>query len=140
MVVGPSGKRITKASRRCTKCGVSTQQVCYGIRYEKPDPASESYAKHMFLTCETCGELSEELREIPELTEQLMLINRLLKIGEDYDVKSVSIQSDTRGITVRAEFPDYDYGGGSTIWCANTQFTTYQRTIVVCMGNARASI
>jgi len=95
MVVGPSGKRVSiRVCQKCRKCGISTEHVCYGIRYEKRDRASESYLKHMFWACGRCGESSEEVKEVPEPTERLMLIKRLLKVGEDYDVKSVSIQSD----------------------------------------------
>jgi len=62
----------------------------------------------MFWACERCGESSEELKEVPEPTERLMLIKRLLKVGEDYDVKSVSIQSDGNRVILAVEFPDYD--------------------------------
>jgi len=109
MVVGSSGKRMNiRAFRRCLKCGISTEHVCYGSQYKKPEPASESYLKHMFWACERCGESSEELKEVPEPTERLMLIKRLLKVGEDYDVKSVSIQSDGNRVILTVEFPDYD--------------------------------
>jgi len=109
MTVGPSGKHMTiRALRPCAKCKSSTQHLCYGIRYEKPEPTTESYVKHMFWTCQTCGEPSEELREVPEPTERTMLTQRLLRVGEDYDVKSVSIQSEANAVTLRIEFPDYD--------------------------------
>jgi len=109
MVVGPSGKRINiRAFRKCLKCGISTEHVCYGLRYEKPDHASESYVKHMSWACERCGESYEELKEVPEPTERLMLIIRLLKVGEDYDVKNVSIQSHGNRVILTVEFPDYD--------------------------------
>ena len=109
MGVAPSGKRIgIRAFRKCLKCGTSTNNVCYGIRYEKPDPASESYLKHMFWACERCGEPSEELKEVPEPTERLMLTKRLLKVGEDYDVKSVTLQSNGKKVILTVDFPDYD--------------------------------
>ena len=103
------GRSITiRARRGCAKCRISTWHVCYGIRYEKPILTADCYLKHMFWTCEVCGETSEELKELPEPTERVMLVKRLLKVGEDYDVKSVSIHSDARTVTLRVEFPDYD--------------------------------
>jgi len=104
-----AGRDMTiRAQRECVKCHALTWQICYGIRYEKPDPAADHHLKHMFWACERCSESSEELKEIPEPTERLMLIKRLLKVGADYDVKAVSIQSDANAVTLRVEFPSYD--------------------------------
>ena len=108
MAIAP-GRTITiRDQRECVKCHALSWQICYGIRYEKPDPTADHYLKHMFWACERCGESSEEAKEVPEPTERVMLIKRLLKVGEDYDVKTVSIQSDANAVTLRIEFPNYD--------------------------------
>jgi len=62
----------------------------------------------MFWACERCGESSEELEEVPEPTERLMLTKRLLQVGEDYDVRGVSIQSNGNRVVLTVEFRDYD--------------------------------
>jgi len=42
------------------------------------------------------------------VTSSGRLLNRLLKVDEDYDVKDVSIQSDANAVTLGIEFPEYD--------------------------------
>ena len=93
MVVLPSGKRLNiRARRRCLRCGASTWHICYGIRYEKPEPKTKFYVKHLFWSCEVCGTASEETRQVEELSEQAMLVNRLLKVTEEYDLRSSTIR------------------------------------------------
>jgi len=108
MVILAGRKIPIRAQRECVTCHALTWQICYGIRYENPDPTADHYLKHMFWACERCSESSEELKDVPEPTDRLVLIKRLLKVGEDYDVKSVSIQSDANAVTLRVEFPSYD--------------------------------
>jgi len=62
----------------------------------------------MYWNCMNCGQPSEESKEVPEPTERVILVKRLLKVGEDYDVKGVKIESDANTVTVKVEFPEYD--------------------------------
>lgn len=109
MPVTPSGRKISiKAIRFCRKCGRSTHQVCHGIRYTKEKPESEVYRKECFWVCTVCLERTEESRELPEKTERLMLMERLIRLTEDYEFKNASIQSLGSKIIFTVQFPEVD--------------------------------
>lgn len=93
MVVPPSSKRLTIRNQRpCSKCGTSTWHICYGIRYEKPEPSSDFYEKHLFWSCKRCDEPSEETKQIPEPTEQTMLLTRLLRLVEENNLDGSTLE------------------------------------------------
>jgi len=109
MVVPPSSKRLTIRNQRpCSKCGTSTWHICYGIRYEKPEPSSDFYEKHLFWSCERCGEPSEETKQIPEPTEQTMLLTRLLRLVEENNLDGSTLEVKGRQVVFTASFPTYD--------------------------------
>ena len=60
--------------------------------------------KTMFWACSVCGFNSQEMKEVPERTDRIMLIERFMKIPEQYDVKGVEIESQARRIILTVEF------------------------------------
>jgi len=109
MPVTPSGRKINiSANRPCKKCGRATHQICYGIRYVKDDLEGRKYRREMFWVCTICLERNEEVKEIPEKTERLMVVERLMRLTDDYELKHASIEAQGNRLVFTIEFPEFD--------------------------------
>lgn len=71
--------------------------------YEKPQPTDGAYTKHLFWSCKACGKASVETEQIPELTEQAMLVKRLLQLIEElkFRASTLHVEGETVSFTVR---------------------------------------
>lgn len=85
-------------------------QMCAWVRYRGSDEptAPTSYLKTMQWICECCGKPEEEAKVVYEPTDKIRIINRLLRLGDDYDFIKVSLASRPNEILVRIETPDFD--------------------------------
>ncbi len=109
MPVTPSGRKINiSAKRPCKRCGRATHQICHGIRYVKEDPDGPTYRRETFWVCTVCHERIEEAKEIPEKTERLMVVERLIRLTEDYELKNAFIEAQGNRLTFSIEFPEFD--------------------------------
>jgi hypothetical protein len=78
------------------------------IRTSRSERSSDYYTKTQWWSCQICGENEEASQEIPEPTEQTMLIKRLLRLGSDYDIKSFQLEVKGSEVTAKAVFYPFD--------------------------------
>lgn len=106
-----SGKHYTmRAKRACPTCGLMTWHSCSSIRYSQPEEPTvpESLNKRMEWICETCTKVEEEIKQVYVPTDKTRIVNRLLRLGDDYDLRSVKIESSPDEIILRVKLPDFD--------------------------------
>lgn len=61
--------------------------------------------KELRWVCEVCGEPEEETKQIYESTDKLRIINRLLRLGDDYGFIKVNLSSQANEIILRIQVP-----------------------------------
>ena len=98
------------ARRLCKTCLRETWQMCVSVRYsEPPEPTvPSSLIKRMEWICDDCTNLEEEFKQVYEPTDKLRIINRLLKLPDDYDFIRVQLSSLPNEVLVSIQFPDFD--------------------------------
>jgi len=69
-------------------------------------PASN--IKELTWICDICQEVSVERKIVYEPSDRLRIINRLQRLGEDYDFIKMSVCSQPDQILVRIKVPDFD--------------------------------
>jgi hypothetical protein len=97
-----------RAKRFCEKCRSYTEQICHSIKYRKDNPDNDWYQRIRSWVCSFCSTSSDEITDLPEQTDHTMLLRRLLRLSEDYDIKAVSIESKIDRIIVTIEFPQHN--------------------------------
>jgi hypothetical protein len=84
--------------------------MCAWVKYRAPDDPTvpTSYVKMMQWICDSCGNAEEETKVVYEPTDKIRIINRLLRLGDDYDFIRVSLASRPNEILLRIQTPDFD--------------------------------
>lgn len=76
-----------------------------------PEPkVPPAYLKTIEWLCDLCDNYEAEVKEVLEVTDKAMIMNRLMRIPDDYDVLGFSITSEADGISFKIRLPDYDMG------------------------------
>lgn len=92
---------IQIAQRRiCPKCTAFTDQICHKIRYQKNDDEVGTLLKKSYWICPTCLTETEEVRIQPLPGDKIRIINRVLKMREDYSIHSMSISSQPEKLVI----------------------------------------
>ncbi len=108
-----SGKHFTLRSRRfCKNCEVEQWHFATGYKL-KPTPEPRvppAHIKELTWICELCDTIVVEAKEVVEPTDKARIFNRLLKLGDDYDVLEMQLSSHPNEIILRIRLPDYDMG------------------------------
>lgn len=99
-----------RIKRQCKSCNQETWQMCVSVRYSQPTEPTvpASLRKRLEWICETCGNMEEEVKQVYEPTDKVRIINRLLRIPEDYDFIKMRIESLPDEIVLRIKVPDFD--------------------------------
>ena len=89
-----SGKHIQiSAERYCEKCEETELQVCHKVRYKDNPEEPGTLLKKSYWICPTCLTETEEVKVQPLPTDKVRIINRLLRLQEDYSITSMTIAS-----------------------------------------------
>ena len=100
-MITSSGKHIQIIERRhCSKCNTFTDQVCHKIRYQQNDEQSGTLLKTSNWVCPVCLTDREEVKVQPLPGDKVKIINRLLKMNEDYAIRSMNISSQPERLIV----------------------------------------
>jgi hypothetical protein len=100
-MITSSGKHIQIIERRyCSKCRVFTDQVCHKIRYQQNEEQSGTLLKMSSWVCPTCLSDREEIKVQALPGDKVKIINRLLKMKEDYAIQSMNISSQPEKLVV----------------------------------------
>ena len=104
-----SGRHIQISGRRyCATCQTITDQVCHKVRYHDNNPDQEgTLLKKSYWICSVCVTESEEVKVQQLPGDKVRIINRLLKLPDDYAIRSMKIASTSERLIVEI------YVGGS---------------------------
>jgi hypothetical protein len=89
-----SGKHIQISERRyCGKCQAIELQVCHKVRCRENTEQAGTLIKMSYWICPSCLTETEDVKVQPLPTDKVRIINRLLKMQEDYAIASMTIAS-----------------------------------------------
>jgi len=103
-VLRANGRYVQILEKRCcAKCGVYTNQVCFNIKYEAKNSDPSVLIKKTVWVCPTCNIQTEETKEVPSINDRAKIIQRILRLHEDYPIESMNITSDPKRLLVEIE-------------------------------------
>jgi hypothetical protein len=89
-----SGRHIQIVEKRfCSKCNVFTDQICHKIRYQDNEAQAGTLIKKSSWVCPTCLTDTEDAKVQLLPGDKVRIINRILKMQDDYAIQSMSISS-----------------------------------------------
>jgi hypothetical protein len=89
-----SGRHIQISGRRyCQTCQTITDQVCHKVRYRENPEQDGTLLKESYWICSLCVTESEELRVQLLPGDKVKIISRLLRMQDDYAIRSMKIAS-----------------------------------------------
>jgi hypothetical protein len=107
IVITNSGKQIQIAERRyCEKCKMVFDQICHKIRYEDNPEQEGTLLKKSYWICSTCVSETEELKVQPIPGDKIRIVNRLLRMQDDYAITSMKIASQPERLVVEITVKD----------------------------------
>jgi hypothetical protein len=93
-MITSSGRHIQISEKRhCPRCGVFTDQVCHKVRYQENHNEPTTLLKKSYWICPICLTETEEAKNQPLPGDKVRIINRILRMQEDYAIRSMSISS-----------------------------------------------
>jgi hypothetical protein len=96
-----SGRHIQIVEKRfCSKCNVFTDQICHKIRYQDNEAQAGTLIKKSSWVCSTCLTDTEDVKVQPLPGDKVRIINRILKMQDDYAIQSMSISSHPEKLVV----------------------------------------
>jgi rubredoxin len=102
-----SGRHIQISEKRhCPRCGVFTEQVCHKIRYQENPEESGSLIRNSYWVCPTCLTETEEVKKQLISGDKVKIINRLLRMQEDYAIHSMAISSQPEKLVIEITIRD----------------------------------
>ena len=93
-MITTSGRHIQITEKRhCLKCGNFTEELWRKIRYQDNPEQAGTMIKKNYWVCSMCLTETEEIKnqQIPDYN--LRIINRLLRMQEDYVIQALNISS-----------------------------------------------
>ena len=102
-----SGRHIQITERRhCAKCADFTEQVCHKVRYQDNPEQAGTVLKKSYWICPTCLTETEEIKNQILPGDKVRIINRLLRMQEDYAIRSMDISSQPEKLIIEITLKD----------------------------------
>jgi len=93
-MITSSGRHIQITEKRhCQRCEVFTEHVCHKVRYQENPNEPTTLLKKSYWICPACLSETEEVKNQPLPGDKVRIINRLLRMQEDYAIHSMNISS-----------------------------------------------
>jgi len=74
-----------------------------------PEPTVPlTYTREKEWYCTQCDNIDKESKQVTEPTDKQRIFNRLLRLGQDYDIQNLNIGSGPNEIVLRVRLPDFD--------------------------------
>jgi hypothetical protein len=106
-LITSSGKHIQISEKRhCLKCGGFTEQLCHKVRYQDNPKEPGTLIKKSYWVCPTCLTETEEVKTQPLPGDKVRIINRLLRMQEDYAIQSMNISSRPEKLVIEITVKD----------------------------------
>ncbi len=86
--------------RHCATCGVFTDQVCFSVKYACKEDDAKITIKRMLWVCSVCTSETEEVREVPPMSDRTKIIQRVLRMHEDYSIESMNIACEPEKLVI----------------------------------------
>jgi len=95
------GRHIQITCRRyCQTCRTITDQVCHKVRYRDNPEQEGTLLKESYWICSVCVIESDELKVQPLSSDKVKIIHRLLRMQDDYTIRSMKITSRSEQLIV----------------------------------------
>ncbi len=78
-----------------------TEQVCHKVRYRENPGQEGTLLKESYWICSDCVKESNETKVQLLPTDKVKIINRLLRMQDDYAIRSMKIASTPEGLFVK---------------------------------------
>jgi len=100
-MITSSGRHIQITEKRfCRKCNTFTDQVCHKVRYQQDSEKSELLIKKSYWVCPLCVTESEEIKVQPLPGDKVKIINRILRMQDDYAIQAMNIFSQPEKLVI----------------------------------------
>ena len=90
----------------CQRCRALVKHMSFSVRYNASPQDPNSVLKTFRWVCSRCGEEREETRETLIPSSRARLIGRILKMRNDYDIRSMNISAENGRLTIQIAFED----------------------------------
>jgi len=106
-MITSSGKHIQISERRyCQKCRAINDQICHKVRYEDNTEQEGTLLKKSYWICSSCVTEVEELKVQPIPGDKIRIMNRLLRMQDDYAITSMKIASQPEKLVIEIAVKD----------------------------------
>ena len=106
-MITSSGKHIQISERRyCQKCRAINDQICHKVRYEDNPEQEGTLLKKSYWICSSCVTEVEELKVQPIPGDKIRIMNRLLRMQDDYAITSMKISSQPEKLVIEITVKD----------------------------------
>jgi hypothetical protein len=106
-MITSSGKHIQISERRyCKKCKAIREQICHKVRYEENREQEGTLLKKSYWICSNRITETEELRVQPIPGDKIRIMNRLLRMQDDYAITSMKIASQPERLVIQITIKD----------------------------------
>jgi hypothetical protein len=83
-----------------------TDQVCHKVRYQDNPEEATSIIKKSYWICPRCLTEFEDVKKVPLPGDRVKIINRLLRMQDDYAITSMNISSRPEKLVVEITTKD----------------------------------
>ncbi len=90
----------------CQGCRALVKHTSFSIRYNASPSDPNSVLKSYRWVCSRCGAEREETRETVIPSSRARLIGRILKMRDDYGIRSMNISAANAKLTIEIAFED----------------------------------
>jgi len=86
--------------RHCQRCGLFTDQVCFSVKYARKEDDPRTTIKRMLWVCSVCTVETEDVKEVPPISDRTKIIQRVLRMQEDYPIESMNIACEPEKLVI----------------------------------------
>lgn len=91
-------------TRLCQRCRSLTKHTSFSLRYNAAPSDASRILKTLRWVCSRCGEETEETNDVLVPSDRARFIGRILRMQDDYDIRSMSILADRGQLRVQIAF------------------------------------
>lgn len=88
----------------CQQCKALVKHTSFSVRYSASPSDSNSVLKTFRWVCSRCGAEREEIRETLIPSSRARLIDRILKMRDEYGIRSMNISAENGRLTIQIAF------------------------------------
>jgi hypothetical protein len=90
----------------CQQCKALVKHISFSVRYNASPSDPNSILKTLRWVCSRCGAEREETRQMLLPSSRARFISRILKLRDDYGIRSMNISADNGKLTIQVAFDE----------------------------------